>query len=1253
MKQLKTFLLVGFFLCCVAGMMGQSTNINFYGGLEGGLPSYWTMGNQPSGSTLTWATDQYRSMGHSLKIDKPLVSSDSASWISQNMCDIWSPQHLANVDILLGAYVMTQNVNMNPVSDDEKWWISYSFWDSAGTFIGETKLPIDQSVATSGGWFADTNGIGETNLPRNSWTTIVKFVAGKNATGTVWADDFVFYGRGGAWAGQDWNTGVDVPTGWYYWLPPNGGNDGLLADGFENTVLTTEASHSGLYSLKFDLPFDRVQHDGFVGTKRFWMKNISTDIHPGDKLRVKVWVKADNLVPDSAALYPLTWSVGVSPLFDKGVGNNFGYNPTGPDLQFAFPPVTSFDWTQYWADVNVPSDPSYTSMEVRLHVYSRFTGTVYFDDMTVEKLDVQDLNEIGGLEGGLPSYWTIGNQPSGSTVSWATDQFRSLGHSLKIDKPNVTSDSASWISQNMCDIWSPQHLANVDILLGGYVRTLNVNTNPASDDEKWWISYSFWDSAGAFIGETKLPIDQSVATSSGWFADTNGIGETNLPKNSWTTIVKFVAGKNATGTVWADDFVFYGRGGAWAGQDWNTGVGVPTGWYYWLPPNGGNDGLLADGFENTVVTSEASHSGTYSLKFDMPFDRVQHDGFVATKRFLFNGSGPAPAALQKLKGLSMLSDVSPGDRLRIKVWVKASNLVPDSAALYPATWAVGVTPLFDKGNGNNFGYNPTGPDLQFAFPAVTSFDWTQYWADVTVPSDPSYDVMEVRLHVYSRFTGTVYFDDVTVEKLNTPDLNEIGGLEDPLPSYWTVGSQPSGSTVSWATDEFQSMGHSLKIDKPNVTGDSASWISQNMCDIWSPQHLANVDILLGAYVKTANVNTNPASDDEKWWISYSFWDSAGAFIGETKLPIDQSVATSSGWFADTNGIGETNLPKNSWTTIVKFVAGKNATGTVWAGNFVFYGRGGAWAGQDWNTGVGVPTGWYYWLPPNGGNDGLLADGFENTVLTNEAAHTGNYSLKFDLPFDRVQHDGFVATKRFLMNGTGIGTLSQLSSVRSRQGTTVVSRVNPGDILRATVWVKASSLVPDSAALYPTTWSVGLTPLFDKGNANNLGYNPTGPDLQFVFPPVTAFDWTPYSVDFTVPSDSSYKALEVRLHVYSRFTGTVYFDDLTVDKVGTTTGVSNKNQLPKTWALADNYPNPFNPTTTIGFDVPRVADASIVIYNLLGQEVRTLITGTLSPGQHTVVWDGRNNHGMNVQSGVYFYRLNAGSVSIVKKMLLLK
>ncbi len=361
------------------------------------------------------------------------------------------------------------------------------------------------------------------------------------------------------------------------------------------------------------------------------------------------------------------------------------------------------------------------------------------------------LDQIGGFEGNLPSFWNIGNQPSGSTLTWAADQYLSMGHSIEIQK-TATSDSASWISDNMCDMWSPAIPANVDLLFGAWIKTSGINTNPTTDDQRWYIAFSFYDDAGSLIGICKLPIDQTLATSSGWTADTTSVGQVSLPKDAFKMIISFVGGKNATGTVWADNFIFTGRNGVWAGQDWNTQLGVPTGWYYWLPPNGGYDGLINSGFENTVVTNETSHVGNYSLKYFMPAGRAVHDGFVSTHRLSFNAIDPT---------------INPGDIIRISVWVKGSNLVPDSAAVHPVDWAVGVSSHFFTKLGNNDGWDGTGNDFQFAFPNATSFNWTKYSLDVQVPTDPATVGMEIRLHVYSSFTGTIYFDDLSIKNLSS------------------------------------------------------------------------------------------------------------------------------------------------------------------------------------------------------------------------------------------------------------------------------------------------------------------------------------------------------------------------------------------------------------------------------------------------------------------------------------------------------
>jgi hypothetical protein len=94
-------------------------------------------------------------------------------------------------------------------------------------------------------------------------------------------------------------------------------------------------------------------------------------------------------------------------------------------------------------------------------------------------------------------------------------------------------------------------------------------------------------------------------------------------------------------------------------------------------------------------------------------------------------------------------------------------------------------------------------------------------------------------------------------------------------------------------------------------------------------------------------------------------------------------------------------------------------------------------------------------------------------------------------------------------------------------------------------------------------------------------------------------------------------------------------------------------VPKDFVLRQNYPNPFNPSTTIHYGLPRQADVQIVVYDILGKQVRTLVSGQMSPGYHTVKWDGRDQNGNTVGGGIYIYQLKGESVDISNKMLLVK
>jgi photosystem II stability/assembly factor-like uncharacterized protein len=100
-------------------------------------------------------------------------------------------------------------------------------------------------------------------------------------------------------------------------------------------------------------------------------------------------------------------------------------------------------------------------------------------------------------------------------------------------------------------------------------------------------------------------------------------------------------------------------------------------------------------------------------------------------------------------------------------------------------------------------------------------------------------------------------------------------------------------------------------------------------------------------------------------------------------------------------------------------------------------------------------------------------------------------------------------------------------------------------------------------------------------------------------------------------------------------------------------VESPSTTPPAFSLNQNYPNPFNPTTTIRYSVARTGHVELTIYNLLGQEINRLVEGVLPAGNHTVIWNGRNLAGETVSSGIYIYRLTAGTTQHSRRMTLLK
>ncbi len=813
----------------------------------------------------------------------------------------------------------------------------------------------------------------------------------------------------------------------------------------------------------------------------------------------------------------------------------------------------------------------------------------------------------GGFESGKPALWkTEPGTSAGVKLTWAEDQAFVGTRSLKIEKPAAGS-AARWVSGNNVRYWVDNVSKGVDIKLGAFVKTSGVNVNPATADAKWQIKFAFYDTLGVLIGGAPfaLDVDQSVATKN-WFADTNAVGTVNLPKTAYKVIISAEAGAAATGTVWFDNFIFVGRAGAWAGQNWNGFVDADENWQYWIGPNGGNDGLTL--FPGAGVTDSTARTGKSSLKITAPVGRA------SSEAIFFSETVAIPAN-------------SKDKQYILSAWVKTSDIKKDS--VFNPSYALGFTwtwhtKMFTDGGGWN---ETAGGDQRFVLTSANS-DWTQYSVILTVPNN-DVRAVSVRPRAYSLWTGTSYWDDFVLLPLSTTNLvAKQGGFESGKPALWsTEPGTSAGVKLTWAEDQAYIGTRSLKIEKP-AAGSAARWVSGNNVRYWVDNISKGVDIKLGAFVKTSGVNVNPATADAKWQIKYAFYDTLGVLIGGAPfaLDVDQTVA-SKNWFADTNAVGTVNLPKTAYKLIISAEAGASATGTVWFDNFIFVGRAGAWAGQNWNGFVDADSGWQYWIGPNGGNDGLTL--FPGTGVTDSTARTGKSSLKLAAPEQRASSEAIFFTE----------TLPIPAKSKDKQY-----------VLSA--WMKTSDIKKDS--IFNPSYALGFTWTWHtKMFSDAGGWNETAGGDQRFFLTSANSDWTQYSAILTVPNDDV-TAVSLRPRSYSLWTGTSYWDDFSFNAVtDVVTSVkpentANAGMIPAAYTLEQNYPNPFNPSTRFKFSLPQAQFVTVKIYDVIGREIATLANEQMAAGRYTVEWNAAR-----VPSGVYFYRIQAGDYSAVKKMMLLK
>jgi hypothetical protein len=179
--------------------------------------------------------------------------------------------------------------------------------------------------------------------------------------------------------------------------------------------------------------------------------------------------------------------------------------------------------------------------------------------------------------------------------------------------------------------------------------------------------------------------------------------------------------------------------------------------------------------------------------------------------------------------------------------------------------------------------------------------------------------------------------------------------------------------------------------------------------------------------------------------------------------------------------------------------------------------------------------------------------------------------------------------------------------------------------------------------------------YGTGGGNELAWDPASDsDFRFfrIYRDVTP-DFTPGPGNefHTTTGDNWTDAGGTNSHYYK--IAAVDFSGNEGDPTGpdVTTGV--EDQTPKAFALYQNVPNPFNPMTTIRYSLPEASDVTLVVYDAAGRRVRTLVDTAMPPGNQAAAWDGLDNDGKRVASGVYFYRLEAGSFVQTRRMVLIR
>ncbi len=302
--------------------------------------------------------------------------------------------------------------------------------------------------------------------------------------------------------------------------------------------------------------------------------------------------------------------------------------------------------------------------------------------------------------------------------------------------------------------------------------------------------------------------------------------------------------------------------------------------------------------------------------------------------------------------------------------------------------------------------------------------------------------------------------------------------------------------------------------------------------------------------------------------------------------------------------GESRIATNNVTTLAVSSKGEVWVGTADLGVNIFMGS--WWKWYTYGTGL-----------PNNDVSGIFFDLSDNPWL-----NVGDGLFKYD----------GVSWKKYSDGRPIFNTIYPLKIAFAHDGTMWAGTYNGVSRFDGTSWTPTSALA-------------GI------GGVTSLIFGPDGAPWagggDWYGPGVFRFNGQKWQVHRSGPAITSLAAGPDG----GIFAGTLGAGVVRVDQ--TPLGTNDGERMPLEFALTGNHPNPFNPSTTISFALPRGGQATLAVYDITGKRVRTLVSGFMTAGAHSAIWNGRDDGGRPAASGVYFAQLRAGTASATRRMVLLK